>query len=261
MIYAYCRVSSNLQDNINQEHTIKEFAKKGSFAIDKWVNETISSKKDLRTRKITQLLRELQEGDEIYITELSRFARSIFELNEIMGKIFAKKVKIIVIKQGLELKNDIQGKTIIFAFGLAAEIERQMISERTKQGIAVQIENGKHWGRKKGQMGMSKLTKHKSEILEMIEEGKGLAQISNHLNCSSPCLRNFLKQQNLPQPFKPWEYVTYQLEKNKLQIQNNLNEDSDAELKKLAVKYNMTKENLKVYLKKIGIVWRVKNDK
>ena len=146
-IYGYIRVSSNKQTVEHQRYEIKQFAKNNHLVVDKWVDETISSRKPLHKRKLGGLLEELQTDDILIACEISRLGRSLLEVMHILETCLNKNCQVRTIKENYHLGNDIQSKVMAFAFGLAAEIERQLISQRTKSSLANIRASGKKLGR------------------------------------------------------------------------------------------------------------------
>ena len=151
MNYAYIRVSTDKQTTENQRIEIEKYCDANCIRIDRIINETISGTVKIKNRNLGQLVKELQEGDCIIITEISRLGRSILMILNVLQELLEKNVKVIAIKENFELGDNIQSKVLAFAFGLSAEIERQLISERTKQGLQRARKEGKQIGHKKGQ--------------------------------------------------------------------------------------------------------------
>ena len=151
MNYAYIRVSTNYQTVQNQKLAIREYAKYHRIRNIKWMAETISGTKNPEKRKLGNLLEMVNDGDVIVITELSRLGRSMMMIMEVLQILLEKKVKVIAIKEGFELGDNIQSKVLAFAFGLSAELERTLLSERTKLGLERARKQGKQIGRRKGQ--------------------------------------------------------------------------------------------------------------
>ena len=131
-VIAYIRKSTDKQSFEHQEFEIKEYAKRNNIKIDKWIEESISSRKELKKRKLGKLLEELQDGDVLVATEVSRIGRSLLEVMGILQTCLEKNCQIITIKENYHLGNDIQSKVLAFAFSLSSEIEKNLISERTK---------------------------------------------------------------------------------------------------------------------------------
>ena len=147
MIYGYVRVSCVKQTIEHQEFEIKEYAAKNGIHIDNWVEETISSRKSLKQRKLGQLLDNLHDGDIIIACEISRLGRSLLEVMGILQICLTKNCQVITIKENYHLGNDIQSQVLAFAFGLSAQIERNLISQRTKMSLDNLKASGKRLGR------------------------------------------------------------------------------------------------------------------
>ena len=146
-VIAYIRVSSSKQSCEHQKHEISLFAKQQNLDIDKWVEETISSRRPLNKRKLGQLLETLQPNDILIATEISRLGRSLLEVMRILESCLSNSCQVFTIKEGYRLGNDIQSKVMAFAFGLSAEIERNLISQRTKASLDNIRASGKRLGR------------------------------------------------------------------------------------------------------------------
>ena len=151
MNYAYIRVSTSMQTVQNQKLAIRKYARERRLHNIQWISETISGTKNPSKRKLGVLLNSVTEGDTIIITELSRLGRSLMMILDVLQFLLEKGVRVIAIKEGYELGDNIQSKVLAFAFGLSAEVERTLLSERTKQGLERARKEGKHIGRKKGQ--------------------------------------------------------------------------------------------------------------
>lgn len=150
MIYAYIRTSTDKQNNANQRFEINNFCKREKIRIDKWVQETISSRKPLEHRKLGNLLLQLQAGDIIIASEISRLGRNLLQVMSILNYCLNNECQVWTIKDNYRLGADIQSKVLAFAFGLAAEIERNLISQRTKACLARLKAENKPVGRPKG---------------------------------------------------------------------------------------------------------------
>lgn len=151
MNYAYIRVSTSTQTVQNQKLAIKDYAKSHRIHNITWIAETISGTKQPEERQLGNLINQVSSGDMIIITELSRLGRSITMILNVLQILLEKNVRVIAIKEGYELGDNIQSKVLAFAFGLSAELERTLLSERTKLGLERARKQGKHIGRKKGQ--------------------------------------------------------------------------------------------------------------
>lgn len=146
-IIGYIRVSSQKQTIEHQHYEIEQFAKKNKIKINQWVEEKVSSRKALKNRKLGGLLDSLQENDVLIACEISRLGRSLLEVMRILEICLSKNCQVWTLKENYRLGNDIQSKVLAFAFGLAAEIERNLISQRTKSSLANLKASGKKLGR------------------------------------------------------------------------------------------------------------------
>ena len=150
MIYGYIRVSTDKQTVENQRFEILGFAKRNSLVLDSWIEETVSGTIRPENRALGKLLDSIQKDDLIICSELSRLGRSLFMIMSILNKLMEKGARIWTIKDGYRLGDDIQSKVLAFAFGLSAEIERNLISQRTKEALERKKAEGQKLGRPKG---------------------------------------------------------------------------------------------------------------
>ena len=192
MYYAYIRVSTDHQHVENQKHEINIFAQKKDIQINKWVDETISSRKPLTERKLGKLLKRLKKGDILIATELSRLGRNLLEVMGILQKCLEKDCQIWTLKENYRLGADIQSKVLAFAFSLASEIERQLISERTKNSLQRLKDEGKHLGRPYG-FSYKKLQKKHDKIKELLDKNVTKAEIARLMGCSWMTLHRYIK--------------------------------------------------------------------
>lgn len=150
MIYGYIRVSSDKQTVENQRFEINNFCKRENLVIDGWIEETISGTKAYNKRELGKLLNKVKKEDLIICAELSRLGRNLFMIMEILNICMTKECRVWTIKDNYRLGDDIQSKVLAFAFGLSAEIERNLISQRTKEALARKKAEGVILGRPKG---------------------------------------------------------------------------------------------------------------
>lgn len=150
MIYGYIRVSSDKQTVENQRFEINNFCERNKLQIDGWIEETISGTKAYNKRELGKLLKRVEKGDLIICAELSRLGRNLFMIMEILNICMTKECRVWTIKDNYRLGDDIQSKVLAFAFGLSAEIERNLISQRTKEALARKKAEGVVLGRPKG---------------------------------------------------------------------------------------------------------------
>lgn len=169
--YAYLRVSTDGQDLDNQRHEISQYAVENGFEIDEWLEVKASSRKDERQRKLDELMGKVKQKDTLIISELSRLARSMQEVFNLFNELTSqRKVRLHVIKQGIKAKingdMDMQTKVLVWAFGMAAELERDLISQRTKSGLA----RAKAQGKKLGNPQVDKINKARVEKADAFAE-------------------------------------------------------------------------------------------
>lgn len=191
----YIRVSSNKQALEHQKYELQQFAKSSKIHIDNWIAETISSRKPLYKRKLGNLLENLNDGDILIACEISRLGRSLLEVMKILEICLNKNCQVWTIKENYRLGNDIQSKVMAFAFGLSAEIERNLISQRTKASLESIRAQGKKLGRPfAAQSKRLKLTKNTTRIKELLDSGVSKNQISKIMNVQNITLRRFIKR-------------------------------------------------------------------
>lgn len=182
-VYGYIRVSTEKQTTENQKLEIKKFCKIRQLKRPIFVSETISGTKKIDKRKLGELLNKISSDDILIVTELSRLGRSMIMIMDILQLLLDKNVKVIAIKEGYELGDNIQSKVLAFAFGLSAEIERKLISERTKQGLERVRREGRKLGRPLG--GKNKRIKLFGKVAYInreIENGRTISSLARELN-------------------------------------------------------------------------------
>ncbi len=195
MIYAYVRVSSEKQTLSNQVFAIKEYEKANNIKIDEWIEETISSRKALNKRALGQLLEKVGQNDSIIITEISRLARNLYELAGILQQAIDKGVNVISIKENYHFQNNIQSKMMAAMLGVAYEIEREMISSRTKMSLDKLKKQNVKLGRPLGAKNRKlKLSKNKERIEKWLAQGISQAKIAKMLEVDPTTMCRFLKR-------------------------------------------------------------------
>ncbi len=194
-IIGYIRVSSNKQTLEHQEYEIKKFAKAQNLHIDKWVEEKISSRKALNKRQLGQLLNDLKDGDILIASEISRLGRSLLEVMHILEHCLNKNCQVWTLKENYRLGNDIQSKVMAFAFGLAAEIERDLISQRTKASLENVKASGKKLGRPfSAQSKKLKLSKNAKKIKDLLDKKVPVAQIARIVDVQRMTVYRFIQR-------------------------------------------------------------------
>ena len=180
---AYIRVSTSDQDVEKNRSELLMLAHKNNLGEVEFVDEVISGKVSWHKRKIANVINSLQKGDNLIISELSRLGRSMLEIMEILSVAVQRGINIYAIKGNWQLNNTIQSKIVAMAYSLAAEIERDLISQRTKEALRYRKECGVKLGRPIGP-GPSKLDKYKPEIEALIANGATNRFIANRYNTS-----------------------------------------------------------------------------
>lgn len=195
MIYAYLRVSTTLQDEENQRTGVDKKAKELGVKIDKYVIDKVSGVTDYNQRNLGKMIKKLQEDDIIIISELSRLSRRVFMLFEIIKKLIEKNVHVYSVKDGYVLENSIQSKVLAFAFGLAAEIERDLISARTKEALAHRRAMGTRLGRPVGAKNKaSKLDLFKEKILKAYHKGDSVNKLRRKYKVCNKTMKDYLEK-------------------------------------------------------------------
>ena len=195
MVYGYKRVSSDKQTVENQRFEINKFCEREKLTIDGWIEETISGTKAYNKRQLGALLKRIKKDDLIICAELSRLGRNLFMIMEILNICMTKEAKVWTIKDNYRLGDDIQAKVLAFAFGLSAEIERNLISQRTKEALARKKAEGVVLGRPKGRRSARdkyKLSGKETLIRELLKEGVSKRQIAKICKVDRNTLARYL---------------------------------------------------------------------
>lgn len=195
MIIGYLRVSTEKQNPENQRDEIRRFAEEKSLAVDSWVVETASGKIAHKKRKLGRLLRKMNKGDTLIVTEISRLSRSLTEIMAIMGYCLEKEVCIYTTKERYTFDNSINSKVLCFAFGLVAEIERNLISMRTKEALALKRAEGVRLGRRPGSdVKMQVIRDNSARIEAMLASGMTVTKICRKIGISRNTWYKFQSQ-------------------------------------------------------------------
>lgn len=198
MVYGYIRVSTGKQTVENQKYAIQAFCERSGLTVDAWIEETVSGAKRFDKRKLGDLLGKVQAGDTIICTEITRLGRSLFMIFSIMSYALERGCAIWTIKEGWRLGDDLTSKVLAFAFGMAAEIERALISERTRDALARKKAEGVHLGRPKGALGKhTKLTGKEDVIRTLLDLGNSYASIARSLKVDRSTLVRFCAARGL----------------------------------------------------------------
>lgn len=195
MTYGYIRVSTDTQTVENQRFEINNFCARNNIKIDTWIEETISGLKNYKTRQLGRLLKRTHKGDIIVCSELSRLGRNLFMIMEILNICMSRDCRLWTIKDGYRLGDDINAKVLAFAFGLSAEIERNLISQRTKEALARKRAEGVKIGRPLGkltQLERLKLNKYHHRIVKLREQGMSFNNIARRLHLSRNTLARYV---------------------------------------------------------------------
>lgn len=194
MIVGYLRVSTEKQNPDNQKEEIVRFAENRNISVDLWVTEIVSGKTEEKNRKLGRILRKMKKGDMLIVTEISRLSRTLTDIMFIMGKCLKKGIILYSTKEGYSFDNSINSKVLCFAFGLVAEMERNLISMRTKEALALKKSEGVHIGRKKGSYTkMNILIDNRLEVLKMMENGASVSSICARFQISWDTFDRFRK--------------------------------------------------------------------
>lgn len=194
MIYGYIRVSTDKQTVENQRFEITEYAKKSNLHIDQWIEETVSGTISPDKRNLGKLIQMAKSKDVIICSELSRLGRNIFMIMSILNRLMEMNVSVYTVKEGYRLGDDITSKVLAFAFSISAEIERELISQRTKEALLRKKAEGGVLGHPKGKRNSHvKLTGREEEIRRLLSSGYSKEQISKELKVCPATLYNFLK--------------------------------------------------------------------
>lgn len=195
MIYGYIRVSTDRQTVENQRFEINEFCKKQEISIDKWIEETISGTKEVENRKLGKLLNKMKKEDVLICSELSRLGRSLLMIMGILNQCMQNEVQVWTIKDNYRLGNDISSKVLAFAFGLSAEIERNLISQRTKEALARKKAEGVILGRPIGsKSAKTKLTGKEKKIFNLLSKNVSISAIGRILGVHRLTVSKFVKE-------------------------------------------------------------------
>lgn len=200
MVYAYLRVSTLDQDEHNQRLGVESKAQELGVTINKFVVDRVSGTKEPDKRNLGKVLRRANDGDVIICSELSRLSRRIFSLFSILEQLLNRGVHVYSVKDGYNLDNSIQSKVIAFAFGMAAEIERDMISMRTREALQLRKLQGVKLGRPFGAKTKNhKLDRYRPKIESMYRAGVSKRRIAKKCHVCDKTILRYMRRYNICQ--------------------------------------------------------------
>lgn len=195
MIVAYLRVSTEKQTLANQQNEIEKFAADRQLRVDRWVTEVVSGRKRERERKLGGVLRRLRPGDTLIVTELSRLSRTLTDIMAIVGDLLHRGIRLYSTKDRYSFDDTINSKVLCFAFGLVAEIERNLISMRTREALALRREQGVVLGRRRGSYTkLQRLIDRRREIVRAMNCGQSIVEICRRHEVSHYTFSRFRQQ-------------------------------------------------------------------
>lgn len=198
MIYGYIRVSTDKQTVENQRYEVNQFCAKSVLVVDKWIEETISGSKHIQERKLGKLLKKMRKDDVLICSELSRLGRNLLMIMSILNECMNRNIQVWTIKDNYRLGSDISSKVLAFAFGLSAEIERNLISQRTKEALARKKAEGVILGRPVGRKSAkTKLTGQEKRIRELLDKKVSYSAIARILGVHRLTVSGFVNRFSL----------------------------------------------------------------
>ncbi|WHA07760.1 recombinase family protein (plasmid) [Candidatus Megaera polyxenophila] len=198
-IIAYIRTSTDKQELNNQKLAILEYAQKNNLKINEFVEIQMSSKKTPKQRRIEEVLEKLSSTDMLIVTELSRFGRSTPEVIELVNELVARSIRVVILKQNLDIsKHDMNSKVTITLFALFSDLERDLISQRTKDALALKKSQGQVLGKPVGTVQKSKFDKDANKIIELLALGLSIRKIAKFLGYKNHIsLNTYVNKRNL----------------------------------------------------------------
>ncbi len=193
MVYGYIRVSTDKQTTENQRFEIENFCVQKEYRVNSWIEETISGTKRIEERKLGRLLKRMSKNDILVVTELSRLGRNLMQIMSILHFCMEKNIMVITTKEHYELGNNINSQVLAFAFGLSAQIERNLISARTKEALARKKAEGVILGRPKGRKSIKVKLSGKEEVIQgMLDKNLSRSKIARKLKVHRATLTKFI---------------------------------------------------------------------
>lgn len=195
MVYAYIRVSTQQQSHEGQEYEIRNWCLSHGLTVDRWVTESVSGTQRFEKRVLGRTLKRMKRGDILVCTELSRLGRNMMMVMSILNLCSQKGISLYSIKDNFQLSDNLNAKIIAFAFSLAAEIERNLISQRTREALAAKRQAGVRLGRPPGASAKKeRVLKDLSQVQSWREQGKSLAEIARRYQVHPNTLARYLKE-------------------------------------------------------------------
>jgi len=199
----YLRVNTQDQDQEKNKSDILALANERDLGRVEWVEEKVSGAKDWKKRKLGEIMQSLQSGDTVIVSELSRLGRSILQILEIMKMAHEKSIAVYSVKGGWSLSGSMESKIVLYMLAMVSEIERDLISQRTKEGLKARKEAGVKLGRPTGP-GKSKLDPYREEIVALLKNGSTQSYVARRYGTTPPNLNNWLKKHGIdPKPVLP----------------------------------------------------------
>lgn len=202
MIYAYIRVSTDKQTVKNQRYEIKTFCERNDIKINVWFEETVSGTTPWGCRSLGRLIRKMLPGDLLICTELSRLGRSLFMILDILNQCLLREIHVWTVKDSYRLGDDISSKVLAFAFGISAEIERNLISSRTREALARRRANGHSLGRPIGYKPSSKIKHYDRLIHHLVAQNVPIQRIAKRLCVHRQTVLRYLRENAIQYPQK-----------------------------------------------------------
>lgn len=203
MVFAYIRVSTQIQSYQGQRYEIESWSGRNGIVVNRWVEEKVSGTKCLEERTLGKLIRKMKKDDLLICTELSRLGRNMMMVISILNACHQKGIRIVSIKDHFQLSDSLQSKIIAFAFSLTAEIERNLISQRTKEALAAKKAEGKVLGRPPGKTAQRRRFEEKAvEIHQMMQDKVPYRVIAERVGVHRNTLSRYLKEENLEDSVK-----------------------------------------------------------
>ncbi|MFS1444595.1 recombinase family protein [Vibrio sp. 10N.286.46.E10] len=195
--FAYLRVSTDEQDTNNQKHGLLEYSNERGLAELEFIVDSVTGKKPWRERKLGTAIEEMKAGDNLVFAEVSRMARSTLQVLEILSVCAEKEINVYIAKQRMVLDGSMQAKITATVLGLAAEIEREFISQRTKEALAARKAAGMKLGRPNKPQERYKLDEHRKDIEKYLDKGLSLSAISKLVDSPRSTLSDYIRRRDL----------------------------------------------------------------